>query len=132
MSAASTVEKRTARPMAAEPTHSGQVYMPAVDILERADELMIVADMPGVDAKTIDIRFENGMLTIHGRVNERTSANERVLMREYGVGDFRRAFEIGELIDSQRISAEYANGVLTLHLPKVAAARPRKIEVRTS
>lgn len=131
MSATAAVEKRTARPMQAEPTHSGRVYMPAVDILERATELVIVADMPGANAKAIDIQFENGMLTLQGRVAERESPNARPLLREYGLGDFRRVFEIGELIDSQRISAEYADGVLTLHLPKVAAALPRKIEVRT-
>ncbi len=132
MTATATVEKRTARPTQDEPTSSGRVYMPAVDIFERANELVIVADMPGADAKAIDIQFENGTLTLEGRVARRGTANVRPLVREYGYGDFRRVFEIGELIDSQRISAEYADGVLTLHLPKVAAALPRKIEVRTA
>jgi len=132
MNATETIEKTTARPMKAEPTHSGQVYMPAVDIFERADELTIVADMPGTTGNDINIQFENGLLTVHGRATPRRGVDERCVLCEYGLGDFHRTFEIGELIDSGRITAEYADGVLTLHLPKVPAARPRKIEVRAS
>jgi HSP20 family protein len=123
---------QAARPTQDEPTNSGRVYMPAVDIFERADELVILADMPGADAKAIDIQFESGTLTLQARVAERESANARPLLREYGLGNFHRVFALGEMIDSQRISAEYADGVLTLHLPKVAAALPRKVEVRTA
>jgi HSP20 family protein len=130
MSATQTIEKKTARQMQAEPTHSGRVYLPAVDIVERDDELTIIADMPGTSADGVDVQFENGLLTIYGRVAPRDVPESRCLLCEYGLGDFRRTFEIGELIDSQRIAADYADGVLTVHLPKVAAARPRKIEVR--
>jgi HSP20 family protein len=63
-------------------------------------------------------------------VAPRTSEQGRYFLREYGVGDFQRNFEVGEQIDAERISAEYSDGVLTLHLPKVVAARPRKIAVK--
>lgn len=113
-----------------EPTRIPR-YRPNVDILETADELRVMADMPGVKPDEIDIKFENGTLTIYG-VAERKEVfkDGDFLLREYGIGDYYRAFEISEQIDTDRISAEYQDGVLTLHLPKVEAAKARKIEVR--
>jgi HSP20 family protein len=113
-----------------EHTRSGQFYRPIVDIIEQPGELVIFADMPGVRADSIDIHFEDGALTIHGRVPERPHPQAAFLLQEYGIGDFYRVFQISEAIDSSRISAEYADGVLTLHLPKVEAVKPRKIDVQ--
>lgn len=112
-----------------ERTQSREVYRPNVDIVELEQELIVRADMPGVARDDIDVEFENGTLTIHGVVPERTRENATPLLREYGVGDFHRVFQVSESIDSQRLSAEYVDGVLTLHLPKVEAAKPRKIAV---
>jgi HSP20 family molecular chaperone IbpA len=103
-----------------------------VDIVERADELTVHADMPGVESDDIDINFENGMLTIHGKVKQRQPENTDFLLSEYGIGDFCRTFRVSEAIDSQGITAEYADGVLVLHLPKTEAVKPRKIAVKTS
>lgn len=114
----------------AERTRNRNTYRPNVDILETADELLVVADMPGVCAEDADIRFENGTLTLHGRVCERQGEGTRHLLREYGVGDFYRTFEVSEAIDAGRIRGEHANGVLTLHLPKTEASKPRKITVQ--
>ena len=113
-----------------ERTRSGPTYLPNVDILEKENELLIRADMPGVTAEGVDIRFENGVLTITGRVPPRAMDEATPLHREYGVGDFYRTFRVSEAIDSSKISAEFAHGVLTLHLPKVEAVRARRIEVR--
>jgi HSP20 family protein len=88
------------------------------------------ADTPGAIADAIDIRYEDGVLTIHGRVPSRSPEGRRLLLQEYGVGDFHRSFRLGDRIDASGISAEYVEGVLTVHLPKVEAARPRRIEVR--
>ena len=115
-----------------EPTRSGMVYRPAVDIAENKDELLIVADLPGAKSDSIDIDFEDGVLTIQAKVPPRETHVARMLMREYGVGDFHRTFRVSEQIDSTRIHAEYADGVLTVHLPRSEAAKPRKIEVRAS
>jgi HSP20 family molecular chaperone IbpA len=87
--------------------------------------------MPGVDTGGIDIRFENGILSIHGKVENRQAEGTRYLWTEYAIGDYHRTFEVSEVIDPTRITAEYADGQLTLHLPKVEAARPRQIEVNT-
>lgn len=110
----------------------GQCYRPNVDILEQAEELLIVADMPGVNAKEINVHFEDGELMIHGVVPSRYPSEGRVLLQEYGVGDFYRTFRVSERIDAGGIRAEYSNGVLTVHLPKVEAAKPRKIAVQVA
>jgi HSP20 family molecular chaperone IbpA len=112
-----------------EQTRSGQFYRPDVDILELADELVVHADVPGARSEDVDINFEDGALTIFAKVAERPASGP-VLAREYGVGDFRRTFRVSEQIDASRISAQYQNGVLTLHLPKAERARPRKIQVQ--
>lgn len=113
----------------AEQTRSGYYYRPNVDILEKPDELVVLADVPGTSPEGIDIDFDNGELTIHARVPPRNQDAE-FLLREYGVGDYYRTFRVSEAIDASRITAEYADGVLTLHLPKAEALKPRKIPVR--
>ena len=100
-----------------------------MDILETEDELLLFADLPGVKEDDVDIRFENGELTLHAR---RAPANvgQGQWLWENETGDYFRAFRISEEVDSSKIWAELKNGVLTLHLPKVEAVKPRKITVR--
>lgn len=117
---------------ATEQTRGGQFFRPRVDILEREDELLLVADMPGLTSDDIEVNFEDRQLTIHGHVRPRQSEQTKMLLQEYGVGDFYRTFQVSEQVDAERIHAAYADGVLTLHLPKVEAARPRKIVVNAS
>ena len=114
-----------------ERARNGQTYSPRFDIWENDDELVLYGDMPGVTADTLDIQFEDRTLTIHGKVESRHNDLE-YLYGEYGIGDFYRTFTIGEYIDSEKISAELDGGVLTLHLPKSEAAKPRRIEVKGS
>jgi len=116
----------------AERTQSDRYYRPNVDICENAEELTVLADMPGVSPGDIDINFENGTLTINGKIKPRTPENAEHLLAEYGVGDFYRTFQVSEAIDAEKITAECADGVLTLHLPKAEAAKPRKIKVKTA
>lgn len=115
-----------------ERTRAGRMFRPNVDIVETADELTVLADLPGATTESIDINFENGLLTLHARIPERRADSAGFLLREYGVGDFYRTFEVSEAVDANRISAEYRNGVLTLHLPKAEAVKPRKIAVSAS
>jgi HSP20 family protein len=130
MSREATIGKRSELVPETERTRGGDVYRPNVDILEKQDELLVVADLPGVKGNDVDIRFEDGELTIRGPAAARQDG-VRYLLQEYGVGDFYRTFRVSERIDAAKISAEHQDGVLLLHLPKVEAAKPRKIEVKT-
>jgi HSP20 family molecular chaperone IbpA len=114
----------------AERTRGGQIYRPRVDILETPDELTLVADIPGVKSDCVDIDFEDGVLTVQGRVEPRYGEKANFLLCEYGIGDFYRTFRVSEQVDVAGIHAECADGVLIVHLPKAAAARPRKIAVK--
>lgn len=115
---------------AVEPARAGQTYVPRVDIVEQGDEMLIFADMPGVTADNVDIELDKGVLTIQGRTTPRHNGQMRELASEYGVGDFRRTFQIGEGFDVTQFHAEISHGVLTLHLPKAQALRARKIAVK--
>src|SRR5690349_11296113 len=107
---------------------NGALYTPRVDVVETDDGLTLYADMPGVKPEDVDVRFEGGELTLHGRCAPRQS-QANWLLYEYGVGDFYRSFTVGEDVDPARIAAELKLGVLTVHLPRSEAAKPRKITV---
>ncbi len=107
----------------------GRYFRPAVDIVENEGELVVIADVPGSKAEEIDIKFENGALSVLAPVKER-DVKGKSLHREYEVGSYFRSFQIGEGIDPSRISAQYQNGVLTLTLPKSEATKSRRIPVQ--
>jgi HSP20 family protein len=125
-----TVTKTAAeQPGLAERTRCGCCYRPNVDIVEQNDELLVVADVPGAKSDSIDIKFEDGTLEIQAAVASRSPDDEECLLREYNIGDYYRSFQVSEAIDASKISAQYADGVLTLRLPKAEALKPRKIAV---
>jgi len=115
-----------------QPTKSGLAYRPNVDILETEHEVTLVLDVPGVERESLEIDFAEGAMTVQARVAQRYAANQRFLLREYGIGSFYRSFQVGEQIDVNGIAAEYADGVLRIHLPKAEAAKPRKIPVNVA
>src|SRR5262245_58877688 len=98
-----TLEKTNTQPRATEHTRGGRHYVPNVDIFETPEELIVLADFPGASGQDIDIDFENGELSIHGKVKERQPEGTTYLLREYGIGDFHRTFQISERIDTARI-----------------------------
>jgi HSP20 family protein len=112
-----------------EPTWGGTYYTPRVDVYEDENELVFLCDMPGVKPDQIDLRFENGELTLHGHAEPRQN-NPNYRLWEYGVGDFYRSFNVGAEFDAGRISAEYKLGVLTVRLPKREEIKPRRIQIR--
>jgi len=117
----------TTRP---ELTRGGIHFTPRVDIYETENELTLYAEMPGVRSEDVELNYEQGELMVRGRVRPR-SQNKHLLLQEYDEGDFYRAFNIHESIDASRISAECKNGVLTVHLPKAEAVKPRRITVKS-
>lgn len=112
-----------------EHTRGGVYFTPRVDIYETDKELILFADMPGVRPEDVDLRYERGELLLHGRLQPRQRQGN-FLAGEYDEGDFYRTFNIHESIDSTKIEASCKNGVVTVHLPKVEAARPRQITVQ--
>lgn len=115
--------------LTAAETTQGVTAMPRVDILETDTELLLYADMPGVKPDDVDVRFENGELLVHGRRTTPHKDRTRTLW-EYEVSNYYRAFRVSEKIASDQITADLKDGVLTVHLPKVEAVRPRRIAVR--
>jgi len=113
-------------------TRPGRSYQPKVDILETEAGLRLWAELPGVDESSIEVELVDGVLSLRGRVATDEYANLTPLYTEYGVGDFDARFRLSEAIDGQRIQARLRHGVLELELPKVQAARPRKIEIAAS
>lgn len=116
----------SAVPVRQEPTTT---FTPRVDILETEDELLLFADVPGVAPDDLDLRFENGELILHGRCRQ-PQANANYAFCEYEIGDYYRAFAISEAIEKDHINAELKNGVLTVHLPKVEAVKPKRIPIK--
>lgn len=113
-----------------EYTRSRKVYVPRVDIAETGDGIMLVADMPGVDEKNVDITLEQNILTITGTVDPDYHKDYRIAYAEYNVGDYRRSFTISSDVDRNKIKATVKNGVLKLILPKAEPAKTKKIKVR--
>ena len=115
----------------AERTRLGPTFAPAVDIFETEKEITLMADMPGVKAKDLDIDLRENVLTLSGEVASPEGPNEVDVWREYQTGKYFREFSLSEVIDQAKIDAELREGVLRLRLPKVGTATPRKITVKT-
>ena len=122
------IEKREATPGGGELTHEGVFFTPAVDIYETDNELVLVADMPGVDSDDLDIDLDDDTLSIVGRVKSAEHEGD-VLLSEYRMGNYFRNFSISDVVDRNAISASLNDGVLTLTLPKSPKAVPRKIPI---
>jgi HSP20 family protein len=110
-------------------TRPGRTYQPNVDIVETDAGLRLWADMPGVDQNSIDVELVDDVITIRGRVSTAEYEALRPVYTEYNVGNYEARFRLSSTIDGARISAKLANGVLELELPKVEAAKPRRIEI---
>ena len=124
------IEKQESQAVPAERTRGG-AYRPNVDIIEKSDELLLLADIPGAAPEDIDISFERGVLSVDARVNRRAENRRGTYdVHEYGVGDYARSFQVGEGINADAIHAEFGNGVLTLHLPKTEDVMPKRISVK--
>lgn len=124
-----TQSSPTPTPAAAPAAEPSLIYQPNVDICDLGTEVLLVLDMPGAAATSCDVSFEEGVLTVQAQVPPRQLPG-RQLVQEYGIGDYRRAFRLGDGFDASLITAEYRRGVLTIHVPRLAAVQPRKIEVR--
>jgi len=128
MSSLTTNANGTAGDVSEAPARTVTVT-PRVDILETENEFLLLADLPGVRPDDVDIRFEKGELTLHGRRPVAHGEKESAL-REYEATSYQRTFAVSETVAADRIEADLKNGVLTVRLPKVEAVKPKKITVR--
>jgi len=103
---------------------------PLVDIYENDDEILLHADMPGVDKNDIVVNIDNGKLTLSGVRKIKTSG--AASWAEFGDVEYHRTFSVPQTIDVEKVNAELKNGVLYLHLPKSEAAKPRLIEIKAT
>jgi HSP20 family protein len=117
-------------PTTAERVRPGRVFLPAVDIFETPEALVLVADMPGVSGDKVALDLKENHLTISGEVGPPLGEGETIVEQEYFSGDFHREFHLGSIIDQTKIDATMKDGVLHLVLPKVEKAKPRKIQVK--
>jgi HSP20 family protein len=121
-----------ALPKLAEPNGS-RPWAPAVDILETENELILKADLPEVKQEQIDIRVEDGTLTLRGERKFESAANEKGYHRiERSYGAFSRSFTLPDTIDPEQVKATFKDGVLTVTLPKKEISKPRQIKVEVS
>lgn len=108
-------------------------WAPSVDIFETDNELVLKADVPGVDQKDIDIRIENGTLQLKGeRKFEKEEKNKGFHRLERSYGSFVRYFTVPESVDTENVKADFQNGVLTVTLPKKEIAKPKAIKVQVN
>lgn len=126
MSARSELVQKEAQEVAAQ--RRVAVQTPAVDIYENSEELLLCAEMPGVEKEEMTVTLEEGKLSLVGvRKGDRAGA---VGWEEYGAVEYRRQFSVPQTIEASKVTAELSGGVLRLHLPISEAIKPKQIEVR--
>jgi HSP20 family protein len=113
-----------------ETTVPARIFLPTADIYETKDALCVILEMPGVAKENVDIRVEEGVLKVDGRLDFSKYQGLQPLYTEYNVGNYSRSFRLSSKIDQSKIAAELKDGVLTLTLPKVEEAKPITIQVK--
>lgn len=116
-------ERLTRQALSAEGT-----VMP-MDGLRRDDDVLLRFDLPGIDPDSIEVTVDRGVLSVTARREEEIAENERLFVRERPMGSFTRRVYLSEHLDSDKIDAGYANGVLTVRIPVLERAKPRKVEI---
>ena len=109
-------------------------WMPAMEITESANELVLTAELPGMERKDVDVSVEEGVLTIRGeKLEERKEGEEgkKFYLSERNYGAFERSFTLPRTVDASKVAADFTKGILTVHMPKSAETKPkgRKIEI---
>ena len=110
--------------------YQGSAY-PKVNVYEYDDKVGIIAEIPGLDKKQLNVEVEEGVLTISGDKHGITEeSGAKVLRRELKSSSFKRSFELGDLLDGDNISANFKDGVLSIDVPKIEPEKPKKHTVK--
>jgi HSP20 family protein len=111
----------------------GRSTLPAVDVRETDSEYLMEVELPGLSEKDVEVKLENSLLTISSNKNETKEEKKNgYVLRERRASHFSRSFVLPEGVDREKIVAEFKNGILNLAFPKVPAAKPKTIEVKSS
>ena len=110
-----------------EKTVPGRFYVPYTDVYETEEALTLVMEMPGVDREAVEIELKEDVLRVEARVDFTKYESLEPVYTEYNVGHYARSFALSDRVDQEHISAQLEDGVLTLTLPKMAEAQPRRI-----
>ncbi|MBF0290122.1 MAG: Hsp20/alpha crystallin family protein, partial [SAR324 cluster bacterium] len=103
--------------------------MPQTDIVETENNLLVTMDMPGVKKENVEVKLENNVLEVEGKIDFSPYKDMTPVYSEYNVGHYTRRFSVSNSIDAGKIEANLADGVLTLTLPKAPEAQARQIPV---
>jgi HSP20 family protein len=124
----------SATPLSASPlTQPSRSFVPALDIVEHADEYVLHADLPGLTEADVKIEIMDDVMTISGeRKLERQETGEGYRRIERASGSFSRQLNLPKGVDASAIHAGFANGVLEIHVPKPAEAKPQVVEISTA
>ena len=125
-------EKQEVEETGAERIRDRKAFVPRVDIYETDDQIVLVADVPGVDQNSVEITLEKSLLTVNGYVEPEAPEGYDIAYAEYDIGDFERSFRLSNQIDQEKIEASVKDGVLRLVLPKIGPAKTRKIAVKAA
>jgi HSP20 family molecular chaperone IbpA len=123
------VQKKREHEAKEESTIPARTFMPTADIYEDRDSLKVILEMPGVEKGNVDVRVEEGVLFVEGRLDLAKYRGLQPLYTEYNIGNYSRSFRLSNAIDQDKIAAELKDGVLSLTLPKAEKAKPRTIQV---
>jgi HSP20 family protein len=113
-----------------ETTIPARIFQPAADIYETQDALTVILEMPGVEKNNVDVRVEDSVLHVEGRLDFSKYQNLQPLYTEYNIGHYSRSFRLSSKINQNNIRAELRDGVLSLTLAKMEEAKPRAIQVQ--
>lgn len=102
----------------------------AMDAYRRGDEVIVHFDLPGIEADAIELTVEQNTLTVHAQRVWEPEADDQLLARERRQGDFTRQLMLGEHLDTEKVQANYEDGVLSITIPVTPAAQPRKIQIK--
>ena len=123
------VQKKREQEAKEETTMPARVFLPSADIYETPDTLTVILEMPGVEKSNVDVRVQDDVLSVIGRLDLSKYQGLQPLYIEYNVGHYSRSFQLSSKVNQSRIAAELKDGVLSLTLPKVEEAKPRTIHV---
>jgi HSP20 family protein len=113
-----------------ETTIPARIFVPAADIYEAENDLTVVLEMPGVEKNNVEVRVEDGVLNVEGRLDLAKYQGLQPLYTKYNIGHYARSFRLSSKIDQNKIAAEMKDGVLSLKLPKIEGAKARTIQIR--